>query len=350
MANPSEYEGLKFILYARKSTTDEKSQACSIEDQIDLCTKFAAMNKINIIDTVYEDQSARYAGKRKVFKQMVTDIKSGKYDAILAYHPDRLARNMMERGIITDMLQPPNARSKVPTLKTLTFPTMSFANDSGGRLLLVIQFVLATNYSDHLSEQVTRGNDKNLVRGTSNGTPKWGYDRDALTGEYTPDKNYDTIKAAWDMAITGASKREGARYIVKNKVFRMSKITRKNKVSYPIYASKNVEHIFTDPFYYGELHQGSDVLNLKEKWSNFKPMIIKEQFLKVQRDIIIRNNNRPVGHKTSIRSDNSRSKDFLPLRGLVRCAECRAQCMFTQAKVAMAINMFIILAKMLIVE
>ena len=37
---------------------------------------------------------------------MVADIKAGKYDAILAYHPDRLARNMTEGGIITDMLQP----------------------------------------------------------------------------------------------------------------------------------------------------------------------------------------------------------------------------------------------------
>lgn len=254
---------------------------------------------------------------------MVADIKAGKYDAILAYHPDRLARNMTEGGIITDMLQPPNPKSKIPTLKTLAFPTMSFTNDSGGRLLLSIQFVLATNYSDHLSEQVVRGNTKNLDRGAANGTPKWGYDRNALTGEYTPDKNYDVIKTAWDMVITGASKREAARYIVDNNVYRMSKITRKNKVSHPIYASKNVEHIFSDSFYYRELHQGGEVLDLKEKWPNFKPMVTREQYLKVQRDIAIRNNNKPVGHKTSIRSDNSRSKDFLPLRGLVRCAECK---------------------------
>ena len=200
---------------------------------------------------------------------------------------------------------------------------MSFTNDSGGRLLLSIQFVLATNYSDHLSEQVVRGNTKNLDRGVANGTPKWGYDRNALTGEYTPVKNYDVIKTAWDMVITGVSKREAARYIVDNNVYRMSKITRKNKVSHPIYASKNVEHIFSDSFYYGELHQSGEVLDLKEKWPNFKPMVTREQYLKVQRDIAIRNNNRPVGHKTSIRSDNSRSKDFLPLRGLVRCAECK---------------------------
>lgn len=32
MANSSDYEGLRFVLYARKSSTDEKSQAWSIED------------------------------------------------------------------------------------------------------------------------------------------------------------------------------------------------------------------------------------------------------------------------------------------------------------------------------
>lgn len=281
MAGLTDYEGLRFVLYARKSSTDEKAQAYSVEDQIKACTEFAVKNNIQVVDIVSEDKSARYAGKRKVFKQTVADIRGGKYDAILAYHPDRLARNMTEGGIITDMLQPPDVKSKIPLLKTLAFPTMTFFNDSGGRLLLSIQFTLATNYSDHLSEQVIRGNDENLnERGISNGTPKWGYNRDNATGAYFPDNNYPIIEEAWKMVIAGASKREAARYIVENKVHRMSKVTRKNKVSHPIYASKNIEHIFNDPFYYGELHQGEDVANLKEKWPDFKPMITKEQYLK----------------------------------------------------------------------
>lgn len=96
------------------------------------------------------------------------------------------------------MLQPPDPKATEPLLKTLAFPTMTFFNDSGGRMLLSMQFTLATNYSDHLSEQIKRGNDENLTkRGVTNGTPKWGYDRDPATGEYKPDRNWPYVKHAW---------------------------------------------------------------------------------------------------------------------------------------------------------
>lgn len=99
----TDYSGLRFALYARKSSEDEGSQANSIEDQIEVCRKFAAKNGIEIVGKPFtEDKSARYAGKRKEFRRMISEIKKGHYDAILAYHPDRLARNMSEGGIIAE--------------------------------------------------------------------------------------------------------------------------------------------------------------------------------------------------------------------------------------------------------
>lgn len=323
----TDYSGLRFALYARKSSEDEGSQANSIEDQIEVCRKFAAKNSIEIVGEPFtEDKSARYAGKRKEFRRMISEIKKGHYDAILAYHPDRLARNMSEGGIITDMLQPPDPKAIEPLLKTLAFPTMTFFNDSGGRLLLSMQFTLATNYSDHLSEQIKRGNDENLTqRGVANGTPKWGYDRDPVTGEYKPDKNWPYVKHAWDILLAGGTEQQAIQYLMDNKIYRMSKITHKSKVSHPIYVNKNVK-IFKDPFYYEELRQGKDKdnnsINLKEKWPNFKEMITKEQFLKAQKDIALRRYN---GSKTAyrmVRSGKQKETDFLPLRGIVVCGEC----------------------------
>ena len=36
--------------------------------------------------------------------QMLKDIEKGKYDAILAWHPDRLSRNSLEAGMVVDIV------------------------------------------------------------------------------------------------------------------------------------------------------------------------------------------------------------------------------------------------------
>jgi len=45
-----------------------------------------------------ESKSAKIPRKRPLYQKMIADIKAGKYDAILSWAPDRLARNMLEGG------------------------------------------------------------------------------------------------------------------------------------------------------------------------------------------------------------------------------------------------------------
>ena len=87
------------------------------------------------------------SNNRPIFNQMLDDIRVGKYDGILAYHPDRLARNMLEAGMIVDMVD--NG-----VIKDLQFPTHPFTNNASGKLNLNIQFALSKQYSEHLSETV----------------------------------------------------------------------------------------------------------------------------------------------------------------------------------------------------
>lgn len=95
---------LRYVLYARKSTEDEKRQIKSVEDQIIECTQYATHNHLRVIEVLQESKSAKKADRRPVFDQMLEDVKDGKYDGILAWHPDRLARNMLEGGIIINMI------------------------------------------------------------------------------------------------------------------------------------------------------------------------------------------------------------------------------------------------------
>ncbi|OGL95107.1 hypothetical protein A2348_05075 [Candidatus Uhrbacteria bacterium RIFOXYB12_FULL_58_10] len=86
---------------------------------------------------------------------MIEDIKRGKYDAILTWHPDRLARNMADAGKVIDLLD-----KKI--IKNLTFATFSFDDTPMGKMLLGISFVLSKQYSGHLSEMVTRRQRRTL--------------------------------------------------------------------------------------------------------------------------------------------------------------------------------------------
>jgi DNA invertase Pin-like site-specific DNA recombinase len=95
---------LRYVLYARKSTDDPQRQIRSNDDQIDECKLLAKRNGMRIVKTFREDKSAKTPGKRDFYKEMIRGIESGKYDAILAWNPDRLARNMIEGSQILNLV------------------------------------------------------------------------------------------------------------------------------------------------------------------------------------------------------------------------------------------------------
>ncbi len=117
---------LKYVLYARKSTTDESRQVRSIHDQILECRQLATKLGLNVVKVLQESKSAKIPSQRPVFQQMMEDITKGKYDAILAWNPDRLARNMLEGGIIIHLID-----EKI--LKDLKFVTHYFTKDANAR-------------------------------------------------------------------------------------------------------------------------------------------------------------------------------------------------------------------------
>ena len=300
---------LRFVLYARKSTEDEGSQVSSIDDQIKVCTEYAKRRKINIVKIIEERKSAKRFGNRPAFDSMLMGF-GKEYDALIAYHPDRLSRNMREAGIIIDMLNPDNK-----LIKDLSFPTVEFSNDSSGRLMLAVLFSFATQYSEHLSETTARGMQLNLHRGKSSGTPMWGYDRSNITGYYEPDKNFELIKSGWNKRLDGDTIESIVEFWRNNGVDRMTKITHKNKKIRKVYITKSTaSRIFSNPFYYGLLCQAGQIVDLREKQSDFKPMISEEDFNKVQGS---------RGNLYAKQLNSTKNKNFYPLRQFVNCGVCK---------------------------
>lgn len=259
---------LKYVLYARKSTDDSERQSRSIKDQIYDCQLVQSRLGLNVVKILQESKSAKKPNQRPIFRQILNDLKKGIYDGILAWNPDRLARNMLEGGEIIDMIDEEQ-------IKDLKFVTHHFSKDANGKMLLGMAFVLSKQYSDDLSQKVTRGVRRNFSEGKTP-TPKHGYFRDEI-GAYKPDgKNFELIVNAWELRKEGKSLKEITEYLNGNGYGRTTKKGRVIKMTTQI-----LTDLFKDPFYYGILIQNKQSVDLRELY-DFQPAITEEIYNKVQ--------------------------------------------------------------------
>lgn len=292
---------VRYVLYVRKSTESEDRQVKSLDDQISECMAFAKHNDLNVVTKLQESGSAKISNNRPVFNKMLEEIKAGKYDGILAWHPDRLARNMLESGKIIDLLD--NG-----IIRDLKFPTVAFTSDASGKMLLGMMFVMSKQYSEHLSESVLRGVTSNLEQGKSGGQYKWGYVRND-GGYYEPDKNFDYIKQAWQMRLNGSTNREISKYLKDHDVYRIAKASKKR---YEVNAH-TLTNIFHDSFYFGILVQADKEVDLRD-YGNFKPMITEDEYNAVQEI--------NYGTPKAISSRKKRLTIYPLAHGFVRCGVC----------------------------
>ncbi len=293
---------LKYALYARKSTEDEGRQVRSIKDQINDCLKLATDLGISVSKPYIEEtKSAKTPHRRDKFTQLLKDVKNKKYDGILCWHPDRLARNMIEAGQIIDMLD-----NRV--LKDLRFVSHQFSNDANGKMLLGMLFVFSKHYSDDLSQKVNRGVKGNFAEGKSSGAPKHGYDRDSVTGLYKPiPKKHDLIKEAWRMRSENLEIKDIITFLNDNGYHRKTRDGREIKATVG-----TLSKMFQDPFYYGVLVQAGQTVDLNEVY-NFVPATNRETYERVQE--ISYSKSRGMYRQ-------KKNATFYPLRQFVICAFC----------------------------
>ncbi len=279
----------RYILYARKSTDVEDKQVLSIEAQLAELRKFAKDNGLTVIDTIIEKKSAKIPGRPK-FGDMLTRIQSGEANGILAWHPDRLARNSIDGGQLIYLLD----QRKLADLK---FQTFWFENTSQGKFMLNIAFGQSKYYVDNLSENTKRGLRQKVRRGEYPSNAPFGYYNDKRDKTIKIDKTLAPLAVAiFELYAKNESRfQDISDYLYANGV--------KTKGGKP-YKPDKVKKILTNPFYYGHFVYGGELHEGKHT-----PLISKKLFDDVQA---------VVASRCFRQQDHTREP--MPYCGLLKCS------------------------------
>jgi site-specific DNA recombinase len=165
---PVEIVPVRYCLYARKSMESEEAQVLSIDSQIKEMMELAEKERLEIVEIKRESHSAKEAGARPVFNEIVEEIKTGKFNGILTWAPDRISRNAGDLGRIVDLMDSKH-------LIDIRTYGQRFTNNPNEKFLLMILGSQAKLENDQKRINVKRGLKVRAEMGLFPGMAVCGY-------------------------------------------------------------------------------------------------------------------------------------------------------------------------------
>ncbi len=285
---------VKYFIYARKSSENEDRQIASIPSQIEELKRMAAQSNLSIAAILTEEMSAKAPG-RPVFTKMIEDIHQGKAQGIICWKLDRLARNPIDGGTISWMLQQ-SIIKHIQSFQRAYYPTDNV-------LMMNLEFGMANQFILDLSVNTKRGQRAKIEQGWLPHKPPIGYlsnkhDLPDLAPIHNDPERFDLVKRLWLSLLE-------QRCSVESLYQRANDLGLKTLKGKPLSRSKFYS-LFRNPFYYGFFTWGEGLFPGKHE-----PMISKAQFDMVQRLI---DGKRP----------ECLTRHIFAFTGLIRCGECGA--------------------------
>ena len=279
----------KFFIYTRKSTDTEDRQVRSISDQLAELKELALKEDIEVVDVFVEKQTAKVPG-RPVFDEMLLRIEQNEASGILAWHPDRLARNSVDGGKIIYLLD----TEKITELK---FPTFWCDPTPQGKFMLSIAFSQSKYYVDNLSENIKRGHRNKVKDGIWPQMAPLGYVNVKGAGIAIHPEFAPLIKKTFETYATGNFTLRQVR-----EKFNALGLTGKSEGELAV---SNYQKILKNPIYTGLIRYNGEIFEGKHE-----PIITKKLFDLCQEVMLRKSKPKSKGLKTYL------------YRGFFRCGEC----------------------------
>lgn len=155
------------VIYARYSSHNQREE--SIEQQVSECMAFAQANNLTVVEVYSDSAISGKTDKRAAFQRMLRDAAHGKFQVVIAYKSNRIARNMF------------NALQYEAKLDNLGIKTLyakeEFGDTAAGRFALRTMMNVNQFYSENLSEDIMRAMRDNAENLKINGRIPYGYQK-----------------------------------------------------------------------------------------------------------------------------------------------------------------------------
>ena len=300
---------IKYIAYSRKSTEGDERQVLSLDDQKREVEDMERKDNLKVVERYLgkergESQTAHKRG-RPIFNHIMRQIETGKANGLLVWHPNRLARNAYDGGLIITLMD----EGKILEIRT---PHRTYQNTPDDKFFLQLEFGMAKKSSDDNSVVVKRGLKTKIQMGWYPSRAPLGYlntknyEEKGQNKIFKDPERFEPVKRMWQIMLTGNYTPPKILEIV-NKEWKLKTRTTKRWGEKSL-SRNGIYKLFTNPFYYGWFEYGSK--NNKQLYKGMhEPMITEEEFDRVQKLLGREGRPRPKEHRFAF-------------TGLIRCGGC----------------------------
>jgi len=268
----------------------------SLDAQSKLMRAYCTNNGLELVKEFRIAETASKGERRKVFKEMLEEIRQDKISHLVVEKTDRLTRNFRDAVIIDDWLEQ-NEYRKLHMVKESLIVHKNAKSDA--KLMWNIYLAFAKKYTDNLREEAMKGWGEKLAQGWMPAPPPPGYKNLTENGRkihVIDDSSAFMIERAFKYFLQP----DGCVRTVTEELKMCGLMTRKNKA----YVNSAVHRILSNKFYIGIIQ-----FNGSEYPGAHEPLISEELFNDVQTKL--KRKTRP----------RARPFNFL-LKGLIQCTSC----------------------------
>lgn len=163
---------MRAVVYARISE-DTAGRGLGVTRQERECRELAERNGWEVVDVLVDNDRSAYSGKRRPgYEALLDGLKVGTWDAVVAWHPDRLHRSPKELEAFIDLLDATGAKVETVMAGYWDLSTPS------GRLVARQLGAVARYESEHKSERMKAKHRELFLAGQPSGGDRcFGYGR-----------------------------------------------------------------------------------------------------------------------------------------------------------------------------